>query len=93
MKHRCGGDLQPAKLKIRKKIGYYFQTFTVDGHKCDYCGDEVISRDTAFEIDQAIEQLRLVWRHWRVPGTTASTKVVANESLFEDSNNVQAVHS
>lgn len=83
MRHRCGGELQPAKVKINKKIGYYTQAFTVDGHRCDYCGEEVISRDTALAIDEAVEQLREVWKDWnRVPSDTKVT-VTYREQLFE----------
>jgi len=82
MQHRCGGELKPAKVKIKKKVGDYFQTFTVDGHKCDYCGEEVISRDTALAIDETVEQLREVWKNWnRVPSDTQVTATRVN--LFE----------
>lgn len=84
MKHRCGGELRPQKVKIEKKVGYYFQTFTVDGFKCDYCGEEVISRDTAFGIDNAIEGLKRLWKDWKVPSTTSVTGTYIREQLFED---------
>jgi hypothetical protein len=89
MKHRCGGELQPTKVKIQKKVGYYFQTFTVDGYKCDYCGDETILRDTAFEIDRVIEQLRRLWKDWRIPSDTKVTGKYIKEQLFEDNTYVR----
>jgi hypothetical protein len=93
MKHRCGGELQPQKVRIRKKIGYTYQSFTVDGYKCDYCGEEIISRDIAYAIDQSIEQLKQLWRHWKVSGDTKTTPSYSSppsgtfirEPLFEDS--------
>ena len=92
MKHRCGGKLQPRKFKIRKKTGYYFQSFTVEGYVCDYCGEEVISRDIAFQIDKTIEQLRQSWKGWRVPGDTKATssysqrptETIVREPVIED---------
>lgn len=85
MKHRCGGELQPQKIKVKKKIGFYYQTFTVDGHKCDYCGDEIISRDTAFAIDEAVKQLRKVWSDWRVPSQTKVTYTSRQETIRANS--------
>ena len=81
MNHRCGGELQSAKVKIKKKVGYYFQSFTVDGYKCDYCGEEVISRDTALAIDKAVEHLRDMWSDWRVPSETRVTTYTKQQSL------------
>ena len=86
MNHRCGGELQPQKVKIQKKIGYYFQTFTVEGFKCDFCGEEVISRDTAFEIDHSIARLRRLWKDWRVPSSTSKIGGNIREQAFEDNN-------
>lgn len=73
--HRCGGELKPAKIKIKKRVGVYFQNFTVEGLKCNHCGDEVISRETALEIDKTIEQLRRLWKDWKVPSSTKVTSV------------------
>ena len=103
MRHRCGGELQPQLVKIKKKIGYYPQSFTVEGYKCDNCGDEVISRDIALEIDRAIdranEQLRRLWRSWDFPSDTrrnwsipSDTKVTgsfARGQVFEENTNVR----
>ena len=73
MRHRCGGELQPQLVKIQKKIGYYKQTFTVVGYKCDNCDEVVISGDMAHEIDRTIVRLRELWRNWNIPFSTSST--------------------
>lgn len=87
--HRCGGELQPTKIKIRKKIGFYFQNFTVDGFKCDNCGEETITRDTAIEIDKTIEQLRHLWKDWRVPSSTKVIGKPVKEQVFKDNTYVK----
>ena len=72
-KHRCGGILSPVKVKVKKKTGLYFQNFTVDGYRCDNCGEEIIERDTAFAIDEAVESLKKLWSKWKIPGDTRET--------------------
>lgn len=94
--HRCGGTLQPYKLRIRKKTGYYYQNFTVDGFKCDCCGEEIISREIAFEIDKTLKQLKELWKDWRIQSGSVDSRVrplypqpmtwiELNEQRFEDS--------
>ena len=89
MKHRCGGELKPQKIRIKKKVGLYYQYFTVDGFICDYCGEETISRNTAFDIDAAIKQLRDVWKNWRIPSDTKATAPSINEQIYEVNNYVK----
>jgi len=92
-RHRCGGSLQPQKVKIKKRTGFYYQTFTVDGFKCDYCGEELISRDVAFNIDKTVKQLKDGWKDWRIHADSKVTVLVQSphtESLpkpilYEDS--------
>ena len=85
MKHRCGGELQPSKVEIKKKIGSLYYKFTVDGYQCDRCGEEIITGDTASKIDQFIEQLKQLikenWKDWKVSSDT----VVFEASLFSQS--------
>ena len=87
--HTCGGELKPAKVKIRKKNGYYFHVFTVDGFKCEDCGEEVISRDTALAVDESINQLRQAWRGWKVPSSSIATGMYISGQVFEDDNYVR----
>jgi hypothetical protein len=100
MEHRCGGTLTRQSVKINKKVGFFFQSFTVDGLKCDRCGDEIISRDSALEIDRAIARLRDLWRNWRVPADTEVTFATAQMPTgtyvqtppYLGSNHVRQVH-
>lgn len=85
--HRCGGELRPAMIKIRKRVGVYYQNFTVEGLKCEQCGDEIISRETALEIEKTSEQLKRVWKDWRVPASTKITNV--REKIFIGDTNVK----
>lgn len=85
--HRCGGEFKPAMIKIRKRVGAYYQNFTVEGLKCEQCGDEVISRETALEIEKTAEQLKRVWKNWRVPANTKITNV--KEKILFGSTNVK----
>jgi len=80
-KHRCGGWLRPAKVKIKKKMGVYFQYFTVDGFHCDSCGEEIISRSTAAEIDKTIQSLKNTWRKWRIPADTRESRQYSEPSV------------
>lgn len=89
MEHTCGGELHPHKVKIRKRIGMYYQTFTVDGLKCGSCGEEIIDRDTAREIDRSIARLRGLWKDWRVPADTKETGTVSQDQVFEDNTYVR----
>ncbi|MEW5827449.1 MAG: hypothetical protein AB1846_01060 [Chloroflexota bacterium] len=84
MKHRCGGELVAQKVKIKKKIDFAYQTFTVDGFKCDNCGEEIITRDMALEIDRTIEYLKDVWKDWRVPAESKTTNTL--DQTFEVDN-------
>jgi hypothetical protein len=94
-KHRCGGWLLPAKVKIRKKMGVYFQNFTVDGFQCDNCDEKIISRATASEIDKTIQSLKNRWREWRIPADTkessrysgSSVKTLPDQLLLMDNTN------
>lgn len=89
MKHTCGGELISSNVKIKKKVGVYYQTFTVSGFKCNACGEEVIERGTALGIDRAIAQLKNVWHAWRIPSVSKATGTVSREQVFEDNNYVQ----
>jgi hypothetical protein len=76
-------------------MGVYFQDFTVDGFRCDGCGEEIISRDTALQIDQTVQNLRDLWRDWRIPADTKesppysapSVKTAPGQSLIGDGTN------
>jgi hypothetical protein len=98
MKHRCGGELQPSKVEIKKKIGSLYYKFTVDGYQCDRCGEEIITGDTASKIDQSIEQLKQLikenWKDWKVSSDTIDSwarlspqfDTIDVEAILEDSN-------
>ena len=86
MVHRCGGELMPQKVKIQKKVSFYHLTFTVDGFKCNYCGDEIISRDVALQIDETVDGLRNLWKNWRIPQDTRLTGTASSEQVFVDDN-------
>ena len=72
--HRCSGEFQPQLVKVRKKAGWYVMTFTVPGYKCNHCGEETISSDTASGIDKAMKYLEREWRNWIIPFSTTEMR-------------------
>jgi len=72
MIHRCGGELQPQTVII--ELGQRYYRFAVDGYRCDRCGEEVIPRDTALEIDKILDRIRSAWSQWKIPYSTTETR-------------------
>jgi len=98
MKHRCGCELQPSKVEIKKKIGYRDYKFKDDGYRCDRCGEEIITGDTASEIDKSISQMKKAlsdnWKEWKILSDTVNSwaslspqfDTIDVEAILEDSN-------
>jgi len=98
MEHRCGGELLPSKVEIKKKVGSQYYKFIVDGYQCDRCGEEIITGDKASEIDQSIEWLKQLikenWKDWNIISETVNSGVrlspqselIDVKTILEDSN-------
>lgn len=50
-RHNCGGTLRHTQVTLTRNIGGLLFTFDVPGKQCSVCSEEVISYDTAHELE------------------------------------------
>ena len=51
--HNCGGELKPARVRVKRSVGNFNLLFVVDGFRCSQCSEEIISRDAALAVEEA----------------------------------------
>src|SRR5438445_10475515 len=62
-KHRCGGTLHPREVQVVLDDGKGMTfAYVVPGLVCDKCGEELVERDTALEIERKAQIPTVVWR-------------------------------
>ena len=51
--HNCGGELRPAKVRVKRSVGNFTLLLDVSGFRCSQCSEEIISRDVARSVEEA----------------------------------------
>lgn len=56
--HNCGGELKPARVRVKRSVGNFNLLFVVDGFRCSQCSEEIISRDAALAVEEASSRFK-----------------------------------
>lgn len=76
LKHRCGGTLTPSQVMLVDEDGALLLGYAVPGYVCERCGEELIDRQMALEIQNA-QTPTVAW----IPPQVATTEL--NETISD----------
>lgn len=75
-RHNCGGTLRPTQVTLTRDIGGLQYTYSVPGKKCSVCSEEVISHDTAYELETLLGRWESRRRRGGILYTTLNAPII-----------------